>query len=42
MIFELEESNGQHARMKVIGVGGGGGNFRNRVRATNLVGVEVP
>ena len=26
MIFELEEQPGQNARMKVVGVGGGGGN----------------
>src|SRR5688500_10146721 len=40
MIFELEESNGQHARMKVIGVGGGGGNAVNRMIDARLVGVE--
>jgi len=40
MIFELEESNGQHAHMKVIGVGGGGGNAVNRMIDARLVGVE--
>ena len=40
MIFELEESSGQHARMKVIGVGGGGGNAVNRMIDARLVGVE--
>ena len=40
MIFELEETNGQHARMKVIGVGGGGGNAVNRMIDARLVGVE--
>lgn len=40
MIFQLEESSGQHARMKVIGVGGGGGNAVNRMIAARLVGVE--
>lgn len=40
MIFELEESNGQHARMKVIGIGGGGGNAVNRMIEERLVGVE--
>ena len=40
MIFELEESGGQHARMKVIGIGGGGGNAVNRMIEERLVGVE--
>jgi cell division protein FtsZ len=40
MIFELEESNGQHARMKVVGIGGGGGNAVNRMIEERLVGVE--
>src|SRR5437764_4731870 len=30
MIFELEETVSQNARMKVVGVGGGGGNALNR------------
>jgi cell division protein FtsZ len=40
MIFELEENNAQHARMKVIGIGGGGGNAVNRMIEERLVGVE--
>ena len=40
MIFELEESGAQHARMKVIGIGGGGGNAVNRMIEERLVGVE--
>jgi cell division protein FtsZ len=40
MIFELEESMLQNARMKVIGVGGGGGNAVNRMIAEDLEGVE--
>ena len=39
-IFELEESVTQNARMKVIGVGGGGGNAVNRMIAEHLEGVE--
>jgi cell division protein FtsZ len=39
-IFELEESVTQNARMKVIGVGGGGGNAVNRMIAEHLQGVE--
>src|SRR5438270_5705784 len=39
-IFELEESVSQGARMKVIGVGGGGGNAVNRMIAEHLQGVE--
>jgi len=39
-IFELEESVSQNARMKVIGVGGGGGNAVNRMIAEHLQGVE--
>ena len=31
MIFELEETVQQNARMKVTGVGGGGGNAVNRM-----------
>ncbi len=37
MIFELEETVSQNARMKVVGVGGGGGNALNRMV---LQGVE--
>ncbi len=40
MIFELEESATQSARMKVIGVGGGGGNAVNRMIEERLQGVE--
>jgi cell division protein FtsZ len=40
MIFELEEQSAQHARMKVIGVGGGGGNAVNRMIEARLDGVE--
>jgi len=39
-IFELEESVSQNARMRVIGVGGGGGNAVNRMIAEHLQGVE--
>ncbi|MGH7560491.1 MAG: cell division protein FtsZ [Gemmatimonadales bacterium] len=40
MIFELEEQSAQHARMKVVGIGGGGGNAVNRMIEERLVGVE--
>ncbi len=40
MIFELEESASQNARMKVVGVGGGGGNAVNRMIDEHLEGVE--
>ena len=40
MIFELDESTAQHARMKVIGIGGGGSNAVNRMIEERLVGVE--
>jgi cell division protein FtsZ len=40
MIFEFEEGAAQNARMKVIGVGGGGGNAVNRMIAEDLEGVE--
>jgi len=40
MIFELEESGVQTARMKVVGVGGGGGNAVNRMIDAGLKGVE--
>ncbi len=40
MIFELEESVQQNARMKVVGVGGGGGNAVNRMIEEHLTGVE--
>ena len=38
MIFELEEQSAQNARMKVVGVGGGGGNAVNRMIAEALSG----
>jgi len=40
MIFELEETVSQFARMKVVGVGGGGGNAVNRMIEERLTGVE--
>jgi len=40
MIFELEESIAQRARMKVVGVGGGGGNAVNRMIEEQLAGVQ--
>lgn len=39
-IFEFEETPAQHARMKVVGVGGGGGNAVNRMVEESLGGVE--
>ncbi|HLU24910.1 MAG TPA: cell division protein FtsZ [Longimicrobiales bacterium] len=40
MIFEFEDAVAQNARMKVVGVGGGGGNAVNRMIDENLEGVE--
>jgi cell division protein FtsZ len=40
MIFEYEEPESQSARMKVVGVGGGGGNAVNRMIDEDLEGVE--
>src|SRR5689334_1434368 len=40
MIFEFEESTSENARMKVVGVGGGGGNAVNRMIEEHLEGVE--
>ena len=40
MIFELEETVQQNARMKVAGIGGGGGNAVNRMIEEHLTGVE--
>jgi cell division protein FtsZ len=40
MVFEFEESAAQHARMKVVGVGGGGGNAVNRMIEERLEHVE--
>ncbi len=39
-LFEFEEPNAQHAKMKVVGVGGGGGNAVNRMIEEQLDGVE--
>jgi len=39
-IFEFEETSTNHARMKVVGVGGGGGNAVNRMIEEQLEGVE--
>jgi cell division protein FtsZ len=40
MIFEYDEPVGQNALMKVVGVGGGGGNAVNRMIDEDLEGVE--
>src|SRR5919205_4045071 len=40
MIFELEEGAPKTARMRVVGVGGGGGNAVNRMIEDQLGGVE--
>jgi cell division protein FtsZ len=42
MIFEFEDAqhNAQSARMKVVGIGGGGGNAVNRMIDENLQGVD--
>src|SRR5205085_5299975 len=40
MIFEFEESATQNVKMKVVGVGGGGGNAVNRMIDEHLEGVE--
>ena len=40
MIFELDETASQHANLKVVGVGGGGGNAVNRMIAEGLKGVQ--
>jgi len=40
MVFEFEDSLAQNARMKVVGVGGGGGNAVNRMIDEDLGGVE--
>jgi cell division protein FtsZ len=39
-MFEIEEVRGQKARIKVVGVGGAGGNVVNNMIASNLHGVE--
>ncbi len=40
MVFEIEEQPTQNARMKVLGVGGGGGNAVNRMIEEALQGVQ--
>jgi cell division protein FtsZ len=40
MVFEYDETMTQNARMKVVGVGGGGGNAVNRMIEEVLEGVE--
>jgi cell division protein FtsZ len=40
MVFELEDTVAQNAKMKVVGVGGGGGNAVNRMVDEHLMGVE--
>ena len=40
MIFEYEDPMPQNARMKVVGVGGGGGNAVDRMIDEDLEGVE--
>ena len=40
MLFQLADADEQFARMKVIGVGGAGGNAVNRMIEERLVGVE--
>ncbi|NWF76509.1 MAG: cell division protein FtsZ [Nitrospirae bacterium] len=39
-MFEIEEIKGQKAKIKVVGVGGAGGNAINNMIASNLQGVE--
>jgi len=39
-MFEIEEVRGQTAKIKVVGVGGAGGNALNTMMASNLHGVE--
>ena len=39
-LLEFEGSSGQRARIKVIGVGGGGSNALNTMMASGLNGVE--
>lgn len=40
MIFEFDDSQASHALMKVVGVGGGGGNAVNRMIDEDLEGVD--
>ncbi|MFZ5907669.1 MAG: cell division protein FtsZ [Nitrospirota bacterium] len=39
-MFEIEEVKGQRAKIRVVGVGGAGGNAINNMIASNLQGVE--
>jgi len=39
-MFEIEEVRGQTAKIKVVGIGGAGGNAVNNMIASNLQGVE--
>lgn len=39
-MFEIEEVKGQNAKIKVVGIGGAGGNAVNNMIASNLHGVE--
>ncbi len=39
-MFEIDDVKGQKARIKVVGVGGAGGNAINNMIASNLQGVE--
>ncbi|MEA1985917.1 MAG: cell division protein FtsZ [Candidatus Marinimicrobia bacterium] len=40
MLFEYDEINDMNAKIKIVGVGGGGGNAINRMIKNNLMGVE--
>ena len=40
MLFEFEELANQQARLKVVGIGGGGGNAITRMIENGLVGVD--
>ncbi|MDQ6990208.1 MAG: cell division protein FtsZ [Mariprofundaceae bacterium] len=40
MFYELDETSGLSAKIKVIGVGGGGGNAINNMICQNMTGVE--
>jgi cell division protein FtsZ len=39
-MFEIEEIRGQNAKIKVVGIGGAGGNAVNNMIASNMHGVE--
>src|SRR5512141_2489018 len=39
-MFEIEEVKGQHARIRVVGIGGAGGNAVNNMIASKLHGAE--